>query len=1290
MADRAPTPFDRYLDEIRQQQDEAARQPLVQPAGTAPGSNPLSWILNSDPRSAPERFVADPRVQSAMRFTAGVLSPVQAPQDIAFAITAGALNPYRTVGDYLQQLEWANYTPWTRAPIRPVSGDQILRLAGVRDENTIRYLGIAMDLVADPLLAGTMVRSIGRVARLGANAERVAGVLDTMAQSTMLVGGVPTARVLRAARSLPGFSQGADAVMDGVVRRHVVPFLQRTVERVEIPLPRGGTTSPAGFFFTDGGRIPEARQAVAQIAAAGEELVENSAVYLMQAMAAAGDPRWQRHLRSLIEAQAVLYDIPVPLISRFKPETSRAIFSRAYQTAEDIGALGFIRRLDDIPAPGPQMQRAQRHFAEIADVMTEHRLPREVWGEMSVRKNRYIEAHQDLRRAAERFGDNPELVSQAFDGVLESFQKASALEGYFASGYGILHDQFIQNAARLLGRHIRESPTLSAAVRKAGGEATVVREAWRDLLRAGAEGRANELLREPVRFAGQQLMAQQGAVRHAATYADLFGEFKSLPGLSLGTWLDSLPRGHMRRAFGVFQDDDSWRLAASALREGRLSPTRLLDEQRVFGELRRSFPEETRLIQEYIDGVMPKARPGRPMGGFVTQNEVVEYLVRQGVEPEKAALAWRRMSEIADPEIAQLARDLQRYGAMTVGDVPGRDPAAFMGARGMFSTARQDIPQEHLAMLMELMDPVISRAETAIGASRALRKTETMAELYQIARRRGLVLDPGDAPSWWRAVPVDQAHAYPMFAGKMVPPMLMREVNNLLAHGKQPNMFVQGANTLRSMVTAGFLANPATTTANVAGGFWTAALMGVNPVKLMREMVGTWQDWTKMGRNLPELAHMRDILEGGISSSDLIRHAGRLRVERLNLGTTGGLEGGIRAMGTAISEGVQRYNQLLLRPLGGQRGSGVLGLGAFTLSESLFRMGMFRMARKGGASIEEARRLARFVVFDYTAQPGMVQWARDTGVFLFPAFPYFMMGRTLSAAVRNPGTLAVGDRMAEFVWNLNVQDDDTRLALYGGMTDWMREDKFVPVREKEGGDYSLLSLNQLMPTVTLTGRPFSDSLTSLGLWGPLLDMVGAWVGQGSMEDPGQAALTGRFGRRVYSPEVAGDPAGMLRQTLAFAYNSYAPGIARKLYRPSEDPTIIPDEGFIPNLARMLQPTPPEWGDTGRNIHELIRRRADQDLLDSALSLTIRATRTLATEGDLAEVGLAVNRAQTSFNRQIAWYDNRIALNEASPIRSYYAQLLRRRREQYIQDWHEEWDPIIAIYDQLRQQGRFRR
>ena len=153
-------------------------------------------------------------LERAGRFVTSILSPLQMPQDILFASLAGAMDRERSVMDYFGEMEWGNYTPWSAAPRRVVSGSDLLALAGVDDERTKNIVGLGMDFLVDPLMGGMILRGVARAAR-APGLNRIADIVDTVSEAPMTLAGLPTTRVVNAARQLPGFRQVETQVVGG-------------------------------------------------------------------------------------------------------------------------------------------------------------------------------------------------------------------------------------------------------------------------------------------------------------------------------------------------------------------------------------------------------------------------------------------------------------------------------------------------------------------------------------------------------------------------------------------------------------------------------------------------------------------------------------------------------------------------------------------------------------------------------------------------------------------------------------------------------------------------------------------------------------------------------------------------------------------------------------------------------------------------------------------------------------------------------------------------------------------
>lgn len=101
-----------------------------------------------------------------VRFISGMLEPIQLPQDVFFGAIEAGLDDNKTMLENLKEIEWAKYAPFGHAPARVTDGRTILELAGVEDERTQKWGGIAMDLVVDPLIFGSVARAAGKIGKI--------------------------------------------------------------------------------------------------------------------------------------------------------------------------------------------------------------------------------------------------------------------------------------------------------------------------------------------------------------------------------------------------------------------------------------------------------------------------------------------------------------------------------------------------------------------------------------------------------------------------------------------------------------------------------------------------------------------------------------------------------------------------------------------------------------------------------------------------------------------------------------------------------------------------------------------------------------------------------------------------------------------------------------------------------------------------------------------------------------------------------------------------------------------
>jgi hypothetical protein len=301
-----------------------------------------------------------------------------------------------------------------------------------------------------------------------------------------------------------------------------------------------------------------------------------------------------------------------------------------------------------------------------------------------------------------------------------------------------------------------------------------------------------------------------------------------------------------------------------------------------------------------------------------------------------------------------------------------------------------------------------------------------------------------------------------------------------------------------------------------------------------------------------------------------------------------------------------------------------------------------------------------------------VRLARDTGVFLFPAFPYFMFGRTLNAAMNRPGVLGAADRMSEAIWNANVPDENERLALWGAQEEFMRNDRFVPLwsindAENNSRGRQFISLNQIFPTNTLTGAPFLDSLEDIGLLGPTYDLlVNGILGLNN----GRGTITGR---EIFNPtDTASERVANIAR---FVYRTYAPGFARKLYQPT--PVGLDEQGLVPALMRTAFNQNDQFGETMYSMNEALARRVDRGIAAEMTSFLLRGTRAIVADGPGQNLSRPVEQARRQLEEGLNALRQSAQRAQARGDTVSYERYVVRAQE-LRDEWLEEWGPFVEM------------
>lgn len=1312
----------------------------------------------------------------------------------------------------LSQIEWANYAPGGVAPARPVTGAELLQTLGVENENAQRWGGIAMDLVADPLLLGAALRVAGRglnalsrgvdaagdasraltpaeAARLGSwtddgltaaqrrvntEADRLREGLrdlerevgwESFSPDVRPTGGSVVPRPVSEVR--PGIADatvvqqaGDAAAAAAAAGSRVGDPLIRLGNAVDNAMSIGGVARAAWFgdnaastavrSFVDS-RLQYAWRAIqgsdGLLAVAGRRAADwlapprERAVLLMgdagrpgagvlEGSAARsfgeqtvlnrglGDARGgavsDASVRSLDELVADTLGLqPAGYFQRIfnalrgMPRTFRQVddlpeavrqsmLTQAFDVVDsggllvNQGARTGIRVLDDDVA---RVQAAVADGFEGADAISDAAAR---W------TSQFDSARVAVRQAAESAGitDATRLteIEDRFTRLVEGLTAIDSRLGFEASGYGLVRERFLKGFMDESGAELSDAVQAWEAVLIARlRDGTDLNDIENMRIAIGASG-------ERTFVAGQSVVDDVGLLGPGATVADFLRTDTLFTHLDLNRFVDSLRDGHLRRAYGVWTDPNNLNALEGAYRGGRLVPNSLLADhvpQRALKD-----PEVLADFESYLTAVA-----GSRTNFIVRQDSMIQHLteraVARNIPPAEAARlaqgAWNDVVKELNPHMGEW---LDRLHARTV-TYRQRAAASQTGTQGFAAfQPRKEIEDEWLELLGELRDPLTSILESSQAARRIIPIQDFMRNTYEAAISSGHVVRKAaggprhvDANGVrYTMIPHTARHVFGGFASQKgvdvwVHPQLVRELEGVFKTGS-PTFATY--NRIRSAIAGGYLASPNMAFVNLAGAVFssTIGLDGANPIPLLRNMGAVARE--VFSGDSPWLRRLNDFIPAGdltqAHTTVLQRNLASLRLESAGTGGMG--------VGAAVRHAADWYEGVLQAP-GGLR---LAGLEGFQLIDQWVRTAAFKThyerLRAGGRSglvadalddsraLAEAAELARLSALDYASLPKTLEVLRDTGLMMFPGFPFLMVQRNISAALNRPAGLAVYDRVQDAITNA-VVDPEERATLFAGMDEWLREAGGAPISQyvDENGDiqWMAIPIADIIPTRTRLGGPMVEGLANLGLWGPLFDVAQAIIG-GS----GEAMLAGQFGQRVFEPHQG--VAGRVGDVGAFLYNSFAPAFARRLYSPGTGSSM--DRGLVPQAARSAQQAlgvelEPGLRDSLYSLNELERRRADRGFVGELIATFLRSPQTLSSSGPLASIQRTYGAAEREFNMYRAGITEEVrraaAAGDHVAVRAYQDEFAQRAKE-----FRERWNPVLTILREANERGRQRR
>ena len=1071
----------------------------------------------------------------------------------------------------------------------------LLREWGVKNDTAVRIGGFAGDLILDPLLFGDYVKGLGLAARgLGA-IEGGKALIGAGERMTAAMSPAGVAKLITPPRVQRGMTEFVNTLLNWspeILGRDGIWTWKGRQSLGELFLSEGRNPAlPTKNVFTGGAGSPaEFGRSLAKGRATADDVINYVNSSLENLYSIFGKDRvkeWAKGIQSTLTRVGKVPD----RLDGYPSALRDQIMALAGETADNMGVLqnDLAQRILESRGFGLAGQSVSSSDRVLADTFGQE--VRNISGAMPPSESNIFRVNRDrVTQLAVDTGFPEEIAQRAYDEVTGTLIALDTELGFHYSLYGPMKETLYEGVGRL------------------GGTADDAAQVWQNAIRDALDGK--DPTKTPLSF-----LEDAGVdPRNIPNVGDI------LPGaggaLDLGSYFQSLRDGHLRRIYAISQTPDSFSAFIRGLRSGNAVPSSIIESEH-YGPLFRDALHKqgidagvADLIQNYFDNISPSLPQER--GFIVPQQNIARHLVEQGVSPEDAKVAIGELIKAANPYMADMIDELKRVRAAREGVAMSHSAAPTTGKAAVSArTLGYETDPKLQALdtqMMELLgrlqgDPGAAVMETTRGLANTYPTSQFLNDVWNVGRRLGVIRK--DSGPLGNFKPLRGA-AYGPLDGMAVHPWIARTVDNAL-RASDPNVLARAYSGIRAGIYASWLANPATTAANLGGNLLNSMLFGDNPIHTLASWTETMRYVQAHGgfKSVPEFSDMGELFQTGLAHETLARNmklskevasgiSSETMMAKLNTIST--------ALGDAYKATLQRPTRIFGRfgdaPGMKQLGSAI-GLDAFEYVENIAKLAKYRQVLKDTGDAALAYRKAQWVVFDYASQPVIIQMVRDTGFIPFPGFTAFAMGRQITAALNRPGVLAAADRLGPAIWNATTLDEEQKRAIWANMADWQRQGGFVPVRvNNEEQRASLFPIKQIFPTnpIEMFGQ-FVEQGASGGFNAPLFDIINA------INNAGAAGPSAQFGQRVYAPD-----AGFLerlQQTTQFIYNSYAPALARKLYKfgaPGKEAS-----GLVPSIMKLATPVSGELGRKLQQLNELRTTNLNKDWFEQVMSVALRST-----------------------------------------------------------------------------------
>jgi len=1078
-------------------------------------SNPLSeWGLGEDTEEGPlERAASlfEPVKTAAaygMRFISSQLEPLYLPQQILFAAASGDWSKLS-----LENL--AKFAPGGAEP-ELKSGKEVLNAWGVKGK-AATIGGLVLDFFADPILVGGYLTALGKATK----AEKL--IQLGKAADEMVKFAHPYSAAYAVAPKAGKVSVSGGKTISDFVSDAVEWALELPVPVAARPVRRSGAALPQTRHYTVGDMLFSMNP-----------VVQRDYPWLLDSIT---ESNGKMHAM-MTETKKVVEYHQQKLATLGDDMLAKKTNEIVGKYLEKMGELSVeqvdpVLKLLDKQASAKSVRSYEEFEPEVREIF-----------EVAANRKKYL---AELKRAYEA---SDKKVS--WDEYLKTADDLAAK--WFAHRVSIAHELTDYSTfAKVL------DTTASVPRHEALLEITkyyFARDGWEETLKAA------EKERDPVK--------RQQLLEAAKEYEDLVSQsveqnpwikdFESkietdMPlfnNVKVSTYIRSLFDGYLRKVSTIHASDpDNLAMLMSKLQKDAVIPFKELDEDglKALDEALATLIKD----ENMREGVRNYVTSG---ANIIDVYEMSSWMSKKyGIDTVEADNLVRYLGYVLDPEAEAKLKTMK-----AVAKVQDASRRAIQGDVYSLRTDQwvRDVADEAWNYLAEA-EGVLERSQSlALSAAIPIRAKDMFRSVYDELSRTGQIHDAVDIGSrsggrvvidgvTYLALPGGASGKdWGALAGKYIPEKVYRE---LAIVSSAPSSTVRELKRLLGLVRAGYISTASAVGHNVVGNITLAYMRGVAP-----------SDYVKYGKRAKQILEeaatsgfSRELEEAGFKlnffhTTAAARELGDLLFDEMTALAKRGADRGTAAkIIGGFSDAVNNiHTKLTQNPkLGGF-------LPWFQYAEDFVRTVAYLKARDVTGSVRDAVRYANDITFNYARLPRMIEYVRNTGFSLFPAFPYYMFQRSVEATVKNPRQIYVLDKIPLTINNATLDKNDKERLKYGLLDYWLGKTRSI-IFKGSNGQYYFLPMDYVMPHTGVnidSAADMTNDVISGGVYRPVVDIVNALMTGGKTTE-----YSSRFGRtEVYPPDAtAGEKALGIASYLV---TSYAPGTlfrgvlpaAQKLYQ----------------------------------------------------------------------------------------------------------------------------------------------